>query len=190
MSLRLHTRSRLLPVVIVVALATAVTAQTPESFTATAAIKAAGGAAATAPVTIEITRKMSQPEVDKLTAAFTAGGVAGLRKSLAGVPPTGSIRIGTGTPTPTRLTIERQTDQGRMLTIVTDRPLLFLGGGLPGAKAKEGFDFGVVDFVIDAKGAGAGTISLAAKVTVQKGAFVVEEYSGELVRLTDVKKTK
>ena len=45
-----------------------------------------------------VTRKMSQAEADKLTAAFANGGVAALRKALTGVAPTGldPDRIGKG----------------------------------------------------------------------------------------------
>ena len=95
-----------------------------------------------------------------------------------------------GKPVPTRLTIERPAEKGRLLTIVSDTPIAFLGAGMPGAKPKEGFDFGIVDLMVDAAGSGTGTISPAAKVTVKQGAFVVDEYSGELVRLTGVKRTK
>jgi hypothetical protein len=161
-----------------------------EVFTATAAVKTAGGASATAPVTIEITRMMSQPEAEAMTNAFVKGGVAGLRKALATTAATGSIKIGSGTPTPTRLTLERQTERGRMLTIVTDRPLLFLGAGLPDAKPKEGYDFGIVDVIVDPAGSGTGTMSTAAKVTVRQGVFVVDDYSGELVRLDRVTKLR
>jgi hypothetical protein len=180
----------LLPWAALLAFAPAPSAQTGETFTATAAVKAAGGASATAPVTIEITRKMSQQEAEAMTSAFTKGGVAGLRKALAGVAATGSIQIGTGKPTPTRLTLERPTDQGRMLTIVTDQPLLFLGAGLPEAKPKDGYDFGIIDVVVDAAGSGTGTMSAAAKVTVRQGVFVVEDYSGELIRLSSVKRVR
>jgi hypothetical protein len=161
-----------------------------ETFSATAAIQTAGGASATAPVTIDVTRKMSQQEADTMTSAFINGGVAGLRKALAGVTATGSIQIGSGKPTPTRLTLERQTDRGRMLTIVTDRPLMFLGAGLPEAKPKEGYDFGIVDVIVDATGGGTGTISTAAKVAVRQGVFVVDDYSGELIRLNNIKKVR
>lgn len=160
--------------------------QTTERYSATAAVKAAGGAAATAPVTIEVTRKMSTQEADALTGAFKTGGAAALRKALTGVKPTGTVTIGAGKPVPARMTIERPSDKGRMLTIVTDQPLAHLGAGLPGAKPATGFDFGIVDFVVDANGNGTGTISPAAKVTVRQGAFVVDEYSGELILLTRV----
>ena len=163
---------------------------TVEVFTATAAVKTASGGAATAPVTITIDRKMSQSEADTLAAAFKTGGEAALRKALVGVAPTGSVRIAGGATTPTRLTIERATGDGRLLTILTDRPVLFVGAGVPGAKAKEGYGFAVIDVVVDAKGTGTGTIAPAAKIKMNQGAFVVDDYGAETVRLTAVKKTK
>ena len=161
-----------------------------EGFTATAAVKAAGGASASAPVTITIDRKMSQREADTLTAAFKNGGAAALRKALVGVAPTGSVRIGAGSVTPTRFTIERPTGTGRLLTILTDQPLAFVGAGVPGAKAKEGYDFAVIDIEVDAKGSGSGTLAPAAKIKMNQNAFVVEDYGAEAVRLTAVTKTK
>ena len=161
-----------------------------ETFTATATVKTAGGATATAPVTIVVSRKMAQQEADKFAEAFKTGGDAALRKALSGVPPTGSIRIGDGAATPTRITLERPTDKGRLLTIVTDKPILFLGAGVPGAKAKTGYDFAVIDIQVDEKGAGGGTLSPAAKIRVNQGAFVVDDYGAETVQLTGVKKTK
>ena len=157
-----------------------------ETFTATASIKTAGGAAASAPVTIVVDRKMPQAEADKYLAAFKSGGTEALRKALTGVAPTGSVTVGGGSPTPTRLTIERPTDKGRLLTIVADKPILQLGAGVPGAKPKEGYDFAIIDLQVDAKGAGEGTFAPAAKVTVKEGVFVVDDYSGEIVKLAGV----
>jgi hypothetical protein len=161
-----------------------------ETFSATATVKTAGAATASAPVTIVVERKMSQGEADSLISAFRTGGATALRKALVGVPPTGSVRLGSGTPTPTRLTLERQTDKGRLLTIVTDTPILFLGAGIPNAKARDGYDFAIIDIEVDGRGSGSGTLAPAAKVTVKQGVFVVEDYASELVRLTAVSKTK
>jgi hypothetical protein len=161
-----------------------------ETFTATANVKTAAAAMATAPLTIVVSRKMSQGEADNLTAAFKTGGVPALRKALDGVPATGSVQLGGGAETPTRLTLERTTDKGRLLTIVTDQPILFLGAGLPDAKPKDGYDFGVIDIEVDGAGSGAGTLSPAAKITIKDGAFAVDDYASELVRLTGVKKVK
>jgi hypothetical protein len=161
-----------------------------ETFTATATVKAAGGATANAPVEIVIERKTSEGEATRLREAFTAGGEAAFRKALVGMAPTGSIRLGGGNQTATRVTLERPTDKGRLLTIVTDKPILFLGAGVPGAKPKEGYDFAILDIEVSPAGAGSGTLSPAAKVTVKEGAFVVGDYASELIRLTDVKKVK
>jgi hypothetical protein len=161
-----------------------------ETFTATASVKAAGGAAANTQVTITIDRKMPPAEADKLAAAFTAGGPSALRKALVGVASTGSVQLGGGAPTPARITIERPTDKGRLLTIVTDKPLLFLGAGIPSAPPKEGYDFAVIDLEVDAKGTGTGTLAPAARITSKQGVFVVQDYASELVRLTGIKKVK
>ena len=155
-----------------------------ETINATATVKSAAGAAASAPITITIDRKMSQTEADSAVAAFKTGGAAGLRKALAKGKPTGTVKIGAQTATPTRFTIERVTSDGRLLTILTDKPLLFLGASLPGAKAKAGYDFAVIDIQLDAKGSGTGTLAPAAKITLKDGAFVVEDYGVEGVQLT------
>lgn len=161
-----------------------------ETLTATATVKTAGGAAASAPVTIVVSRTMAREEAEKFTKAFESGGTAALRKALEGVPPTGSIRIGNGSPTPVRLALERTTDRGRLLTMVTDQPILFLGAGVPGAKAKEGYDFAVADIEVDEAGAGSGMLAPAAKIRVKQGVFVIDDYAVDAVRLSGVKKAK
>ena len=67
-------------------------------FTATAAVKGAGGAAASAPVTITIDRKMSQGEAESLVAAFKTGGAAALRKGLAGTAPLARFALAQAAP--------------------------------------------------------------------------------------------
>lgn len=161
-----------------------------EVFTATASVKGAGGGSASAPVTITIDRKMSQSEANTLTAAFKSGGEAALRKALVGVAPTGSVKLGAGNPTPTRFTVERPTSNGRLITILSDKPLAFVGAVLPGAKPKEGYNIAVIDIEVDAKGSGSGSLAPAAKVKMNGDAFVVDDYGTEAVQLTAVKKTK
>jgi hypothetical protein len=183
---------RAIGVMLAVALATAsqAMAQSGETFTATASVKGAGGAAASAPITITVDRKTPAAEAETLVKAFVTGGAAALRKALVGVPNTGTITIGAGAATPTRIAIERATSDGRLLTIVADKPVLFIGGALPGAKPKEGFDFAVIDLQLDAKGGGSGVMAPAAKVKAMQGAFVVEDYGAESVTISNVKKTR
>ncbi len=161
-----------------------------EVFTCTATVKTAGGATATAPVTVTITRMMSKDEATKLADTFKSGGTAALRKALEGVAPTGSIVLGKGKPTPARIAFARPMGDGRLITIVTDKPLLFLGAGMPNAKPTEGHDFAVIDLQVDGAGNGTGTMASAATVKVNdEGAFVVQDYSAELIRLTVAKKS-
>jgi hypothetical protein len=162
----------------------------PETFKAIASIKTAGGVAATAPVTITVDRKMTRAQADRLVETFKTGGAAALRKALDGVPPTGSVRIGNGSAVAARMALERVTDKGRLVTVVTLEPLAFLGAGVPGAKAKDAYDFGVVDIEVDANGKGSGTLSPAAKIKVHEGSFVVEDYATDLVELKEVSKVK
>jgi hypothetical protein len=154
-----------------------------ETFTATATVKTAAGATATVPVSVTIDRVTPQPEADALAAAFKTGGAAGLRKALEGRPATGSVRVGGGATTPTRLTMERRTDKGRLLTILTDTPLFFVGAGAPDAKPRAGHDFALLDLELEKGGAGSGTLAPAARISVKEGAFVVDDYGAELVRL-------
>jgi hypothetical protein len=178
--------------IVLIAAATAARGQgATEVFTATANVKTASGATASAPVVITVRRKMSPAEADKVVAAFKNGGAAALHKALVGVPPTGSVQLGNAKATPSRITIERATDKGRLLTIITDKPLVFVGAGLPGAKPKEGYDFAVIDLELDATGHGSGTIAPAAKIkTNDQGAFVVEDYSTEVVKINVARRGK
>jgi len=137
-----------------------------------------------------IDRKMPKVEVDALLAAFQAGGAAGLRKALAGVAPTGAVRVGAAKPVPARLTLERATATGKLITIVTDQPVMFVGIGMPAVTSKAGYDFAVVDLIIDAKGNGTGTIAPAARVTVKQGVPVVEDQAATAIRLTGVTKVR
>ena len=122
-------------------------------------------------------------------AAFKTGGAAALRKGLAGIPRPGRFGLARAAPR-RRASRSSASPDGRLLTILTDEPLLFIGAGVPGAKPKEGYDFAVIDIQLDAKGSGSGTLAPAAKLRMNQGAFVVEDYGAEVVQLTAVKKTK
>ena len=138
-------------------------------------------------MTIVVDRKMPQAEADKLLAAFKSGAQLHFVRPMVGVAPTGSVSVGGGLPTPTRLTIERPTDKGQLLTIVADKPILQLGAGVPGAKPKEGYDFAhhrsASQFCGDRIRS---RPRRQPRVTVKQGAFVVDDYSGELVKLNGV----
>lgn len=181
----------LLTCVISAVMAVAVSAQkTGDIYTAVAAVRSASGSPSETPMAFTIERKMPKSEADALLAAFQAGGAAGLRKALTGVAPTGAVRVGAAKPIPARLTLERATATGKLITIVTDQPVVFMGIGMPGVTAKAGYDFAVVELIVDAKGNGTGTIAPAATVTVQHGVFTVADRAADAIRLTGVTKVR
>ena len=172
-------------------LATTASAQTTgDIYTAVAAMKSAGGSTAETPMAFTIERKMAKREADGLLAAFQTGGAAGLRKALAGVAPTGAVRVGAAKTVPSRLTFERATATGKLITIVTDQPVVFMGIGMPAATAKAGYDFAVVELIVDAKGNGTGTIAPAAMVTLKQGVFAAADRAADTIRLTGVTKVR
>jgi hypothetical protein len=180
--------------ILVAALLTTIASAQPataaEVFTATATVKTADGKTGTAPITITIDRMMPEKEAAPLVAAFKSGGADAFRKALVGVAPTGSVKVGAGKAIPTRISVERATGGGRLVTIVTDQTLVFIGGAAPNAKPKAGYDYAIVDLILDANNGGTGTVAPAAKLKLNGDAFVVEDYSGEVVRLSAIKKTK
>ena len=161
-----------------------------ETFRATATVETATGARASAPVTIVVARTTPAAEGQSLARAFIDGGERALRQAFEGLSATGSVRIGNGAPAVARITLDRATEKGRLLTIVTDKPILFLGGGFPEAPARDGYGFALLDIEVDADGNGAGMLAPAAKVKVVQGAFVVDDYAAESIRLTDVKRVR
>jgi hypothetical protein len=158
----------------------------PETFRATATMTTAGGTKVTSPVTVTVDRATSDREAETLSTAFKTAGTPALRKALEGMKPTGTIQIGDGPLTPTRITLDRTTDTGRLLTIVTDVPLVFLGAGTAHAKPREGYEFAVLDLEIGRDGSGWGLLAPAARITIKQGVFIVEDYASEPVRLTSV----
>jgi hypothetical protein len=169
----------------------AVSAQkTGDIYTGVAAVKSTSGSTSETPMAFTLERKMSKGETDALLAAFKTAGAAGLRKALAGVAPTGAVRVGAAKPVAARITLERASATGKLITIVTDQPVQFFGIGMPAATPKAGYDFAVIDLIVDAKGNGTGTITPAATVTVKQGVFTVADGAADAIRLTGVTKVR
>jgi hypothetical protein len=76
-----------------------------------------------------------------------------------------------------------------MVTLVTAKPLGFIGGNAANAKSKDGYGLGIALLILDGSGKGDGEVSPAARVKVDaNGAIVTSDYAHEVVRLTDVSK--
>ena len=57
---------------------------------------------------------------------------------------------------------EEKTDKGRTITVVTDKPMFFVGGGKADAKPRAGYEVGAIRMTVDSVGLGSGTMAAAA----------------------------
>jgi hypothetical protein len=172
---------------VLVCLAPLARAQAAETITATAKVKTAGGTEATAPVKITIERFSTNAERAAILDALKNKGTEGLRSLLATRTQVGTIQVG-GQTTPLKYISTRTTAGGRLITGVSGSPIAFVGAGAPGAKPKAGFDLGLVIVEVAASG-GHGELMPATKVKLDdKGAIVTDDYSDEVVQLTNIGK--
>jgi hypothetical protein len=158
-----------------------------ETYLATASIKGTTGQV-TAPIVIEIERLTTDAERGKAVDALKSGATAALKQLLATMPAIGYIEVATRR-TPVKYAYARPIGAGRLITIVTDQPIGYLGGNAPDAKPKEGYDLAFALLTVPATGKGTGELAPAAKAKVDEaGAVVTEDYGAEVVTLRDVER--
>jgi hypothetical protein len=156
--------------------------RSPETFTATATVEK-GSARASAPVTVSITRYASEAERNTVKKAVQDGGTTGARKALSAMSDAGFIQLG-DRRTPIKFAAERPTAGGRLVTILTATPILFLGAGIPGSKPEARFEVAIA--LLDLKDGqnGLGELAPAATIALDEGgAFVIEDYGEAVVWL-------
>jgi hypothetical protein len=156
-----------------------------EAYTATASVSGPNGTVASAMMTAVVRSFSTDADRDAVIAAVKKGGTAA-RDLLASRPDVGSIQVGTK-QTPVKYAYARTIGRSRLITLVTAEPIHFLGGDLPDAKPKAGYDLGLVVFDVDPAEPGHGELAPAAKVKVDaQNAIVIEDYGAEAVRLSNV----
>jgi hypothetical protein len=161
----------------------------PETFKATASVKR-GAASAAAPFTVTVTRYATAAERAAVMKAVRDGGAAAVRTALAALPAAGFIQLGERR-TPIRFAGERLTGSGRLVTVVTAEPILFVGAGIPESKPLSGFDVAVAMLDLQPDGAGLGELAPAARVSLDEGgAFLIEDYGATVVWLKDLARVK
>jgi hypothetical protein len=88
---------------------------------------------------------------------------------------------------PVKFAFPRSTGSGKLVTIVCSEPIKHVGGDIPDARPKAGFDLAYVLLVLDGEGKGTGEIAPAAKLKLREdGALVTEDYGAETIWLKDV----
>src|SRR5262245_40398982 len=157
----------------------------PETFNARVTVGSAQGRA-DAYVKISVEKYSAEKDIQSMEKALKDGGSAGFVQALKKAPAVGKLEVGDKT-FPSRWARVKPTASGRTISFVVDSPVYFVGGGLPGAKARDGFDVAVVQLTMDSSGLGEGKMAAAAKVKPGGDTGVeIEAYDAEPVTLRSV----
>ena len=171
---------------LIVGLALTAQLHAAETITATAQMKTAGGATASAPLTVTLDRLSTETEREQVMTALKKGGSAPVRALLEKWKPIGSVRLG-GTLTSVKYAFARPAGGGRLITVVTSSAIAFVGAGLPSAPPRTGFDLGLVLLDVPASGAGHGELAPATKLGLNaEGALVTDDYGTATILLSNV----
>jgi hypothetical protein len=88
----------------------------------------------------------------------------------------------------------RTTDSGtQVVTLATDKPMFFLGGGdVDPTKSRRGYEMAVIRLELDATGKGTGVLNAAARIKPNADAtnVIVDDYADQPVQLTSVTRAK
>jgi hypothetical protein len=157
----------------------------PETFNARATIGSTSGQG-DAYVTIKVDKYTAEKDLQSMEKALHDSGSAGFVAALKKAPAVGRLEVGNKTFT-IRWARQKDTPTGRTISFVVDSPVYFIGGGLPDAKPREGFDVAVIQLTMDSSGLGEGKMAAAAKVKPGGDTGVeIEAYDAEPVTLRSV----
>ena len=160
----------------------------PETFHARAKVAVAGVAGADALITIQIDQYTPENDIKTMEQALQSGGSAAFVEALRKAPAAGQFKVGDQAFT-IRWARQQPTKTGRIISVVIDTPVYFVGGGVPGAKPRAGYDVAVVRLDMDSAQIGEGTMAAAAKVKPGGQTGVeIEDYGTEPIKLVSVMK--
>jgi|SRR5687768_2787100 len=159
----------------------------PEAFASQIEVRTATAGSASA-VLVHIDRYTSDLDRKTMSDALAHGGYPNFLIAVRKAPAVGHVEVG-----PDKFTVrwarEQPTPHGRNITVVTDTPIYFVGGGRVDAKPRTGFELGVVQLVVDEFGIGLGAMAAAARVKPDgEGGVVVEDYAEKPIKLTLVRR--
>src|SRR5262249_2784091 len=138
----------------------------------------------TVPVVVHIDRYTPAHARTTMTDALKYSGYPGFLNALREAPVAGSLTIGDQQWT-IRWARQVPSGPGRVISIVTDKPVAFVGGGRTDAKPKAGYEVAVAQFTIDGSGKGTGTMAAAARVKPGGETGVrIDDYAEKPVTLT------
>ena len=140
-----------------------------------------GATTVTTTFTIHVDREMNETFRSRVMDALKFGGYPKFLSALRSLPPIGTIAL-EGRSVEVRYAREEPREKGSRLVLVADRPLFFLADP---TKARAGYELTMVELMLDAKGAGTGTMTGAARVKpTPDGGLVVDVFEDAPVQLT------
>jgi hypothetical protein len=158
----------------------------PEIFTGTAQAKNATGSASG---TLVVRLRRITPEFDRTSVetALKEGGYPRFLTAIRNAPDVGEVILAGGKPFAIRYARERVDTGNRVLILVTDRPMYFVGGARTDAAPRTGFEVAVIALRIDAAGSGSGEMAGAARVRPDgDGGVLLDDYADELITLSGI----
>jgi hypothetical protein len=158
----------------------------PEVFDVTATAKAGPAAAGTltVPIAIRVDRYTSATERAKMIDGLKYNGYPGFLRAVRDAPAAGSLQVGDQSFV-IRWARQEPAGAGRTITLVTDKPVYFIGSGGANAKPKAGYEVAVVTLNLDAAGHGDGTMAAAARVKPRgTTGFVIDDYAETPLKLS------
>jgi hypothetical protein len=157
----------------------------PETFVANALVVDAGSAAAV--ITMKIDHYSADTDRDAVTQALQTGGYTAFLEALRKAPVVGTLTMA-GQTIDIRWARQEVQQNSRTITLVTDKPAYFVGGGSISAKPREGYDVALLRFRIDDAGLGYdGTMAAAARVKAGGATGVeVDDYGQKPIALKTI----
>jgi len=162
----------------------------PETFRAQAKAASDAGLAGAAYVDIHIDKYSPDAERDAMLATLKSGGYPALLEAIKKAPAIGTVKVGTETFVVRWARQQRSGENRRTISVVTDKPMLFVGGGQTNAKPREGYDIAVVQFDMDDAGVGSGTMAAAAKIKPGgPNGFQIDDYADQPIKLVSISRS-
>jgi len=154
------------------------------------ATPAQGTGSVTVPVTIQISRYTREHARVAMTDALKHGGYPNFLRALREAPVAGTLTM-TGRTFSIRWAHQEAREGGRTITIVTDKPVFFIGSGQADPKPTQGYEVAVVKLEMNATGGGEGIMAAAARVKPGgEGTVRIDDYAQTPVKLTVVPAAK
>jgi hypothetical protein len=158
----------------------------PETFNATANVKGVAGAAATF-IDIKIDRYTPDADREAMATALKTGGYPALLAAIKKAPAVGTVSAAKEDFVIRWARMERSGPNKRTISVVTERPVYFVGAGKADAKDRKGYELAVLQFVMDDSGVGTGTMAAAARIKPGgPNGFQIDDYADQPIELVTI----